>query len=390
MSHWKKLKQAKRIVIKLGTQVVIDETGAWAQARITALVAQCCRLLESGHEVLLVSSGAVGLGRHVLNLDRKTPLNLAQKQACAAIGQNLMMTRYQEAFARHQRPIAQLLLTAYDFSDRQRYLNLRKTLETLLEFKAVPVINENDTVSTVELKETQSHSFGDNDKLSAIVAGKLGADVLVMLTNVEGLYTDNPTVNPDARRIEVVEGFESLGNIQLTGQSDHGRGGMASKVQAARIAAISGVHVVIASGYQDNILDTLFSGNTIPGTLIMAQTPLRGKKRWLGLASGYNGIVVVNPGARTALVQRGASLLPSGIIGVQGDFPPRQVVSIQDESGLELGRGLTNFSADAIRQIQGRHSQEIATVLGVGEPGEVIHRDNLVIFEEMDEWNNQP
>ncbi len=375
--------QAKRIVIKLGTQIVIQEDGSLAEDRLHSLISQCAQLVCEGRNVLLVSSGAVGLGRQVLNL-KEPKLALAEKQACAAVGQNLLMDLYRESFEKHQLVTAQLLLTALDFSDRQRYLNLKETFKKLLDFGVIPVINENDTVSITEIQEDKTKSFGDNDKLSALVASKLDADLLIILTNVAGIYTQNPLTHPDAALIPIIEGFEQLKEIGLDGKSMYGRGGMATKVEAAKIASMSGVHTLIASGLTENILLDACQGKDIPGTWIMAQNAIPGRKRWLGLASGYNGVVVVNDGAKQALVSKGASLLPIGIVDVQGDFQSRQIVSIQDEDGIELGRGLIHFSAQETRQIQGQQSQEISKILGLNDLDHevVIHRDNLVIYQE--------
>ncbi len=372
---------AKRIVIKLGTQLMIREDGSLARKRLANLVYQCASLVHQGKELLIVSSGAVGLGRQVLNL-KTSKLTLTEKQACAAVGQNLLMDVYQELFRNYELPTAQLLLTAYDFADRTRYLNLRETLEKLLELQVIPIINENDTVSTTEL-EDKGKSFGDNDKLSALVASKLGADLLVIFTNVDGIYTDNPQTNPNAQRIPIIQGFEQLKEIVTDGKSDYGRGGMASKIEAVKIAAITGVQTIITSGLKDNALSDIFNPDKErPGTLILAQNALPNRKRWFGLASGYQGVIRINDGAKTALIERFASLLPSGVVAVEGDFQPRQVVSIQDEQGIEIGRGVINFSVEDTRKIQGRQSREIVEILGPVENDVVIHRDNLVIYQE--------
>ena len=260
-------------------------------------------------------------------------------------------------------------------------INLRDTLETLLSMGVIPVINENDTVSTQEFTETSSHSFGDNDKLSAIVASKLGSDLLIILTNVAGLFDQNPMDNPDAKLIQLINGVDDLKPISMEGKSNQGRGGMTSKMDAAKMAALSGVNTVIASGFEPAILTQILDEplGTI-GTTILAQAGLSGKKKWLGIASGYNGVIVLNAGAQAALETKHASLLPSGIMDVQGQFAARQVVSLQNEHGLEIGRGLSAFSAQEVRQIQGKHSQEIGGILGETAPKEVIHCDNLVVF----------
>lgn len=383
--------QAKRIVIKLGTQVVTQEHGGLALEKLSALAHQCAALIRDGREILLVSSGAVGMGRKALGLEGKISLN--EKQACAAVGQSLLMDAYNYLFSHYGFKTAQLLLTALDFTDRQRYLNLRETMETLLKLKVIPIINENDTVSTMELQEEgRTKSFGDNDKLSSLVASKLGADLLVIFTNVDGIYSENPQINPKAQRLSVIQNLQELNSIRMDGQSAYGRGGMISKVEAARIAALSGIYTLVISGEKISRLNQLFvssDGNDAAehqrrweeaGTLIHPQGELSEKKRWIGLACGYDGVIVVNAGARAALVEKNASLLPSGILSVQGEFQPRQVVSIQDETGIEIGRGMVNFSAEDTRRIQGCQSRDIPALLGPVENDVVIQRDYLVVF----------
>jgi glutamate 5-kinase len=385
------LTHAQRIVVKLGTQIVIESdgtlSGMLALERLTSVARQCAELVKTGKQVILVSSGAVGLGRQTLG--KKGKLSLTEKQACAAVGQNRLMDVWRTLFEHYELPTAQVLLTAMDFADRRHYLNLRQTLETLLKWGVVPVINENDSVSSMELQEEGYDSkvyvkgFGDNDKLSALVASKLEADLLVILTNVDGLYTDNPTTNPDAQHIPLIESFQDLQTVQTQGQSKMGRGGMSSKLGAARIAAISGIQTLITSGLKEHPLNALLKDEPYTGTLVLPQAAISRKKRWIG-ASGYHGIIVVNEGARQALVEKQASLLPIGILHSEGDFSAQQVVSIQDERNTEIGRGLTHFSSAEIQQIKGLPSEKIADVLNgkSGKREEVIHRNNLVIFQE--------
>jgi glutamate 5-kinase len=296
MSFNQPLLNAKKIVIKLGTQVVIDGVGGsggsearFAVKRLASLTRQCAELVAQDKEVILVSSGAVGLGRHALNL--KGPLGLNDKQACAAVGQNLLMESYRNLFQQSGLITAQVLLTATDFADRKHYLNLRQTLEALLKFRAIPIINENDTTSTMELQEeSYTKGFGDNDMLSALVASKLDADLLVILTNVDGIYTDNPFTNPDAQRISRIESFQDFQKIDASGQSLLGRGGMSSKLEASRMAALSGVHTFITSGVVSQPLSALLAPQTeATGTLVLPQASMSGKKRWIGMASGYHG-----------------------------------------------------------------------------------------------------
>jgi glutamate 5-kinase len=383
--------QAKRIVIKLGTQVVIREDGHLALDRLAQIVHLCAHLKGLGKEVLLVSSGAVGLGRN--ELEKTGPLSLSEKQACAAVGQGLLMETYRYLFSNDGCKTAQLLLTALDFSQRERYLNLKETLETLLKMGVIPIINENDSVSTVELKEESKHkSFGDNDKLSAIVASKLDADLLVIFTNVEGIYTDNPAKNPDAKRIPLVSSLDALNGIGVEGQSALGRGGMATKLEAAKIAALSGVGTLILSPKSIHALHELASQAKVPseeeewqwGTFVQPHETLNAKRRWIGLASGFDGVLTINEGAKQALIQKNASLLPVGIVGVQGEFQPKTVVQIQDEQGSELGRGLVQFGSEDIRKIQGASSKSIQEILGPVPYDVVIQRDYLVLFQSIE------
>ena len=377
--HDKHLQNAQRIVIKLGTQVLAEENA------FECFSNQIAHLHQQGKQLLIVSSGAVGYGKKILGLTND--LSLLEKQACAAVGQNHLMQSYQTFLGKHGITIAQILLTAYDLSNRQRYLNLKETLEKLLDLGVIPIINENDCVSVAELVEQgKEKSFGDNDMLSALVASKLDADVLILLSNVDGIYNKNPFIHPDAQRISSVDDIDMLAEIDANGLSEGGRGGMTSKIRAARLAAYSGVSTIVASGLKPNILNSLFSSDEafLDGTLILPETKLSSKRRWLGFASGYQGIVVVNACTVPALVEKNASLLPIGIVNVIGQFQSNEVVSIQDENNMEIGRGIVLFSSEDIRRIQGVHSSEIPARLGLSpdlvDNEVVIHRDDLIIF----------
>jgi glutamate 5-kinase len=368
----------KRIVIKLGTQIVMDESG-FAKSRISTIIAACAKS-RNQHQFIFVSSGAVGLGRKILKLGTK--ISLEEKQACAAVGQGVLMDCYRELFEPHGWSAAQLLLTADDFSRRRRYLNLKHTMETLLKLGAVPIINENDSVSTMELQEEgKVKSFGDNDKLSALVAGKLGADLLVILTDVEGVFEESPKVNPSAARIEVIDNFQRLSSIKFGESSSGGRGGMQSKLDAARVAAICGVTTIIASGHKGDTFERILAGENL-GTKVLPQSAIPGRKRWIGLSSGSSGSVIVNAGAQKALIEKRASLLPSGVVGTEGEFKALEVVSIVDEQGVEIGRGIINFSVKDTKKIQGAHSRDVKALTGQNTYDVVIGRDNLVIFQE--------
>jgi len=375
------LNQAQRVVVKLGSQIVVEEKGQLAFERLQGIVRQCIALRQQGKEVIIVSSGAVGLGRQRLNLAGALSLN--EKQACAAVGQSLLMEAYQSLFAPQKIVPAQVLLTALDFSNRQHYLTLRQTLETLLKLGSVPIINENDVTSVVELQEHGTRGFSDNDKLSAIVAGKLDADLLVILTNVEGIYTDNPASNPDAVKISVIESWQEFQSIGTAGRSSLGRGGMATKLEAAKVASSSGLLTYIASGLQTNPLQPLLSADAeITGTVVLPQMHLSGRKRWIASASGYYGVVVVNEGAVLALQFARASLLPVGIVAVEGEFSARQVLSIQNEYGQEIGRGLSAYDSTTLRTIKGLRKEDIIVLRDASMTREeAIHRDDLVIFE---------
>ncbi|MGE0200423.1 MAG: glutamate 5-kinase [Candidatus Melainabacteria bacterium] len=391
------LKDARRVVLKLGTHILINADGSLATDRLQDIITQVVALIADGKELLIVTSGAVGLGklvlaRHQPPLDISKDLTMVDKQACAAVGQNLLMEIYRDYLNAHGLTTAQILLVSSDFADRQRYLNIQATLERLLELRAIPVINENDVVSTMELESSKGgrggKSFGDNDKLSALVASKLHADLLLILTNVDGIYTANPLEDPEARKIDCIDGLEQLQEINTAGQSTMGRGGMSTKIEACRIAAMSGVNTLIISGFETGAIRNALTAHSTdapnpPGTLVLAKSSISNKKHWIGFASGFQGVVVVNEGAKRAMMDRHASLLPIGIVKVQGDFTAKQVVLLQDEAGNEFGRGIVNFSALDVKKIMGHNSVDVTRILGdddVPIQGEVIDRDNLVIF----------
>ena len=372
----KEMQQARRVVIKLGTGLLTQADGRVVASRLGKLVSQCAHLVqEEGKKVILVSSGAVGLGRISLGIAKLS--DVSSKQACAAVGQGLLMQRYQRYFARHGLMTAQLLVTADDFSDRRRYLNLRETFERLLSYNVIPVVNENDSVSTMELKEdARTHSFGDNDLLSALVASKLGADLLLILTDVDGIYDGHPKKNPSAKPIAELDDFADLKKLDLKGQSAYGRGGVSSKIEAARLASLGGVSTVIASGLKKEAI------LQCAGTLVRPKLKLKDRQLWIGHSSGYGGVIQINRGAVEALINKKASLLPSGVTGVRGSFGANEVVSVETEQGREIGRGIVYFSSHQVGEIQGCHSREISEKIGKMDHQEIIHRDHLVIFGE--------
>ena len=379
------LAHARRVVIKLGTAVLIREEGGIAEDRFASFVEAVARLRKEGREVLLVSSGAVGLGFEQLRLPRRPHL-LPLKQACAAVGQGRLMALYSQAFDGLGIHTAQVLLTEEDFSNRRRYLNLRSTLTKLLELNVVPIINENDTVSTAELEALDQGSlmkvnFGDNDKLSALVASKIEADLLVMLTDVEGLYTANPNDSSEARLVPVVEEItpeiEALADEgRPPGGRKMGRGGMKTKIEAARIATRMGCAAVIAGGKLPDVIARIFAGEDL-GTLFLPQTGLRGKRRWIAFATTIKAAVVVNEGARRALVEGKASLLAAGVVEVRGAFKRGDVVSVFDEQDREFARGIVNYSSAEARKISGLRSDKIDELIEDRNYDALITRDNL-------------
>lgn len=346
--------------------------------RLADLAAQIAELLSGGRAVVLVTSGAIGAGRGRLGWqERKRRLSIPEKQAAAAVGQPLLMQVYEGLFQELGLTVAQVLLTRGDVADRQRYLNARHTLSTLLDHGVVPIINENDTVAVEELK------FGDNDTLSALVASLLEADLLVLLTDTEGLYTADPRVDSSARLIHTVERITPELEAAAGGAGTPGAtGGMITKLQAARLATAGGIPVVIASSAKERVLLRLLEGEEL-GTYFVPETGrLQARKRWIAFHLQPVGIVRVDDGAKEALLYRGKSLLPRGVVGVEGEFEHGDPVSVRSLDGQEFARGLVNYSAAELRLIAGHKTSEIEAILGYKGYEEVIHRDNLACFTE--------
>ena len=375
---------ARRVVVKLGTATLTREDGPIALSRFYSFVESIAALHAAGRQVLVVSSGAVGLGAARLDVDRSNP-SLPVKQALAAVGQGRLMALYTDAFDRLGLTCAQVLLTEEDFSDRRRYLNLSQTIATLLELQVIPVINENDTVSTAELEPTDAEphrrvNFGDNDKLSALIASKIEADLLVILTDVDGLYAGDPNApeRPELIR-EIAEIAPEL--IALAGGARVGRGGMRTKLEAAQIASMSGCATVIANGRFPGVIDAVAAGDDI-GTLVLPRAGMSGKRRWIAFASGVRAAVVVNEGARDAILHKKASLLPAGVTSVRGEFARGDVVSIVDEAGREFARALTNFSSAETIAVSGLRSHELSGAGIDAKYDTVATRDHIVVLEE--------
>lgn len=360
------LKGVRRAVIKVGTAVVTRDDGRLALGRLGALVEQVQGLRARGIEVVLVSSGAVGLGAERLGFDQP-PRAVVDRQACAAAGQGALMGFYAGLFEAAGGRCAQVLLTEDDFSVRRRHVHLAATLLRLLSLGAVPVVNENDTVSTAEIALTGPTVFGDNDRLAALVASGIDADLLVLLTDVDGIY-DRPPAEPGARPVTTWGDTE----VRLGTASSRGRGGMGAKIEAAQVGASSGVHVVVAGAQLPDVLRRIVDGQPV-GTWFPATGALSGKRRWLAFATAPEGVLTVNAGARNALVERQASLLLPGIVDVQGTFGEGAVVSVVDEEGREFARGHVALDADALRAARAAHDG------AKGKP--VVHRDDVVILE---------
>jgi glutamate 5-kinase len=366
--------------VKVGTNVVMRDDGGLALGRLYGLIESIAAERRAGREMLVVSSGAVGLGSQRLGLSGK-PKTLAAKQACAAIGQGRLMAVWSEAFEKLGLVAAQVLLTEDDFASRSRYLALRATLDELLALGAVPVLNENDAVGTTELVSEKGRPsvFGDNDKLSALVAAKTGADLLVILSDVDGLHTANPSRSRAARRLPVVEEVTAEVRALADGAGARGRGGMATKLEAAAIATASGALCVVASGRRPGALDEVLAGEDV-GTLFLPHRGLTGKRRWIAWAAVPSGTLVVNAGAREALTRRKASLLPAGVTALTGEFEKGDVVSIVAPGGEEIARGIVNYGRADAEKLVGRRSGEGAPVPKGYDA--LVTRNNVVLLEE--------
>jgi glutamate 5-kinase len=365
---------ARTWVVKVGTSVLTGPDGTLDPARIGHLSEQISAILDTGRRVALVSSGAVGAGMGQLGLTRR-PETLPEIQAAAAVGQAYLIRAYDDGFRRHGRHAAQLRLTHEEFESRLRYLNMRNTLTALFEMNAVPIINENDTISVDEIK------FGDNDRLAAMVANLLQAPLLVILSVVDGLYRTDEAGQLTDERIPLVPQIDSdvLG-IAGSVRSSLGTGGMQSKLAAARLVTHAGGSVIIASGKSDRPLTRILAGEPL-GTLFLAHgRTRRARKRWIGLTARPKGHVSVDAGAREALATGSKSLLAIGVREVRGDFDKGDVIGILDADGHEFARGLTNYGSTEVRRIQGLHTRQAREALGTGFYDEVVNRDNLLIL----------
>ena len=381
----KRLRAARRAVIKLGTGIVTGSDGQFNVEHLAPVARTIAALKKDGRQVVLVSSGAVGLGRGRLGLHRDRLNDLVMRQACAAVGQSLLMHEYEKLFQAHGVQLAQVLLTEGDFVDRNRYSNLRQTMEALLKLGVLPIVNENDTVSTAELDYLNIRAgeriFSDNDRLAALVMSHIEADVLVLLTDVDGLMQLGPTGTKDAAAvIPLVEEISPELKSLALGPSEGGRGGMLTKLDAAEIAMQAGGVAVIANGKRPDTLARIFEGEPA-GTVFLSKTRMAGKRRWIAYAAGVRGRVVVNAGARDALTGGKASLLASGVVRVEGEFEAAEVVSIVDGAGLEFARGISDYSRGDAEGMIGNGSKGPANGRANGRASVLVKRDNIVLMD---------
>lgn len=364
----------KRIVIKIGSNILADETEGLDTKRISSIAADVSELQEMGYEIVIVSSGAVAAGMRKLGLTKK-PKDIQTKQAAAAVGQSNLMWAYEKSFAEHRKKVAQILLTRDAFSDHKRYINARNTILTLISYGIIPVINENDTVATDEIK------FGDNDHLASLVAGLINAERLIILSDVEGLFSSDPQKGNKAQLItnveEITKELESLAGKAV---SVIGTGGMYSKILSAKKAVNNGITVNIISGRKRGLIVSLLKGNS-HGTEFKAQKEkLSSRKGWIAYGSRTKGALQLDAGAVNALLLRGKSLLPSGIQKVSGSFETGDAVHCVDQEGKKIAKGLSNYSSSDIKKIIGKKTSEIEKILGYKYSDEVIHRDNLALL----------
>ena len=366
--------RAKRVVVKIGSRILSSERGLHAR-RIGRLVRELAALHDQGKKLVIVSSGAIAAGISRLGLGKR-PSDLPQEQALAAVGQIRLMALYENSFGGYGKHVAQVLLTHEDLANRKRYLNAKNTLKTLLDWHIIPIVNENDTVAVEEMK------FGDNDQLSALVATLMEMDLLVILSDVDGVYDRDPRSSDDARLMPVVTDLAAAKKAaEDTRPSELGRGGMFSKLCAAEQASQAGIPTVIANGREREVLNGLFDGSRESGTLILPEeNRLTSRKHWILHNLNPSGEVVVDNGAFAAVTVKGKSLLPSGVRDIRGSFGAGECVRCVDDRGREFARGLVNYSSQELQKIKGSHSGKIESILGYKAYDEIIHRDDLVLL----------
>ena len=370
----RQLHRVRRLVVKVGSSLIASAGEGLDPLRIQWLADELAATWQAGVEIALVSSGAIAAGMGRLGLSSR-PRSIPEKQAAAAVGQSHLMWHYEQAFSRHKLQVAQVLLTQEDISHRTRYLNARNTLTTLLQLRVLPIINENDTVAVEEIK------VGDNDNLAALVAHLIDADLLVILTDVDGLYTTDPRRDPNARRLELVETITpELARLVWDDEGQISIGGMGTKLEAAQKAVTSGIPMIIAAGGEPQVIRRILRGEPVGTYFLPKGDRLAARKRWIAFAAPPQGRLYVDRGACRAVAEGGKSLLPSGLVGVDGEFDAGEVVGLLDPEGREFARGVTNYAAQDLEKICGAKTTAITQVLGYKSFDEVIHRDNLVVL----------
>lgn len=370
------LRRAKRIVVKVGTSTITYANGKRNFSQIDRLARELSDLQNQGKQMILVSSGAVAVGVDRLGLPAK-PATIPGKQAAAAVGQGVLMHTYEKLFADYGQVVAQVLITRTEAIDRHRYTNCRNTFMTLLQQGVIPIVNENDVVALDELK------IGDNDNMSALVAGIVDADLVIILSDIDGLYTANPATHPEARLVHVVQEITPEVEASAGGVgSSRGTGGMATKIQAAKAATSSGIQLVIASGTEKNAIPRILQGEELGTLFVSRENRLQFRKRWLAFGAKIQGSIIVDEGCAQAVRKAGGcSILPAGIVQVLGDFQSGSTVSVIDRQGHELARGLVHYTAEELDKIKGCKTGDITNILGHKNYDEVIHRDDLVILQ---------
>ncbi|MGB2600456.1 MAG: glutamate 5-kinase [Candidatus Omnitrophota bacterium] len=363
-------KKLKRITVKIGTRVLTDKQNRIDRKVIKSLADQFSKLMDQGIEVVVVSSGAIGAGLGLLKLKKKGR-SLSELQAIASVGQNHLMDIYNDYLGKKGYVAGQMLLTREDFNDRRRFLNIRYTLNTLLKYRAIPVVNENDSVSTDEIK------FGDNDRISSLVADLAASDMLVILTDVEGLYDE------DGRIVSHVKSITGNVKALCSGKGcEESTGGMLSKLESVKNATHAGIESVIAKGRKKNVILDIIKGADIGTRFDAHERPLKARKRWIAFSLKAKGKMVIDEGAEKALVEKNKSLLPSGVVDVKGTFSDGDVVEVLGSGNKVIARGLSNYTSDEMKKIKGKKSSSIESELGYKDYDEVIHRDNLVVIED--------
>ena len=368
--------QVSRVIIKIGSSVLTEKSGSLSESVFEKLAEQISKIRDNDIEVIVVSSGAIASGMKKLGLTER-PTEISMKQAIAAAGQSTLIWHYEKAFAAFNKNVAQILLTLDGLSDRKRFLNARKTLTTVLSMGIIPIVNENDTVAVEEIM------LGDNDNLAAHITSLIEADLLIMLTDIEGLYNKDPRVNNDAELISLIDRIGE--EIENTAGDTVGKttvGGMRTKIEAAKRAAAYGVPTIIANGNDGSTLEQIFSGQKVGTLFLPSEQSLSGRKHWIAFTLKSSGEIVIDEGATKAISSSGKSLLPSGIKDVRGSFGVGESVTCVDEAGNHIARGLTSYSSEDIKKIMGSKTSDVESILGYKYSDEVIHRDDLAVITD--------